>query len=320
MISILSRIVICYNCNEIEEKIARSAEINKEENVMKKVSALILCIALLSIALVIPALAARPPAPQTFDMPKAVKAPTFDGKIDADEWKGALVRDLTDKSTVYDPIGYGLDDYKGTKWYFMWDEKGLYLAADVKFDNSLINERPRDELYNVSGTLQVLMYRDSTTPAAGGEMQCFDLHPKLADGKPGMEEVFTIADKITDRCKIAVTFNNDGYVMEAFFPAEVVADSTASPISFESGKSFRMCLITITDAFVGDECYADCEWFNAAESNTYNFTDARAGGESASGTSTGSAKTGDSSFLIPAASLLLIAAFGFVIIPKKVKA
>lgn len=235
---------------------------------MKKIIAVILCLAFLTGLAIIPVSAFDP---ITINVPKAQTSPVLDGKIDADEWAGAYMHDLRPGSGIelWDAYGSGLGTYNGSVFWYMWNEDGLYAAADVKMDMSIFETPERGDANYVAGSVQFCIWDGD----GGGMHLWLTCHIEAADGKPvitnanvGMED----APGIT----MAAVKKSDGYTAEVLISSAALAEYGINAVS---GGKLMMLTDTIywdTDA---DTVECACDSPNWAALHTYVLTDTAAG-------------------------------------------
>lgn len=249
---------------------------------MKKTLSMLLCLTLACMF----AITAVADDPRSFNVPKAVAAPTVDGVINADEWANALVVDMPKGATFLHEgdVAYTGDTYEGATFKFMWTEEGIWFAASVTDkteSNALVAANAGS--YNNGDGLQFNIYtaRD-IVGALNGEMLFFSYTPKADDGKPYVGEHFCYGDGATGQnvaaAKIASKMGADGtsYDIEGLIPAESFG-KVAKAISIASGAKFYMNNIVMENDGTGTHIISDNKWFDGATANEYVLTDAVAG-------------------------------------------
>ena len=233
---------------------------------MKKIFAVMFCIAFIMGITVM-----HVSADNEINVPKAQSSPVLDGNIDADEWAGAYMHDLRPGSSIemFDAYNSGLETYQGSVFYYMWNENGLYAAADVKMDMSIFETPERGDANFVAGSVQFCIWDGE----GGGMHLWLTCHIEAADGKPvitnanvGMEDAPGI--------EMAAVKKSDGYTCEVLISTAALAEYGIDVVS--GGK-----LMILTDTIYWDtaadtvECACDSPGWSALY--TYTLTDAVAG-------------------------------------------
>ena len=240
---------------------------------MKKILAIMICMAFITGMLVM-TVSADP----TINVPKAQTSPTLDGVIDADEWAGAYMHDLRPGSGIemFDAYNSGLETYQGSVFYYMWNEDGLYAAADVKMDMSIFETPERGDANFVAGSVQFCIWDGD----GGGMHLWLTCHIEATDGKP----VITNANMGMDDApgiEMAAVKKSDGYTCEVLISTAALAEYG---IDVVSGGSLMILTDTIYWDTAADtvECACDSPGWSALY--TYVLTDAVAGKSAAAET------------------------------------
>lgn len=221
--------------------------------------------------------------PQSFNIPKAASAPTFDGVINADEWEGCLVIEMKKGgANLTCPVGEAAD-FNGAVFQFMWADEGIYFSC-VSTGNNDPFSVPAAEAgsYNAGNGVQFNIYptRESGGGVAG-ENFFFSYHPSTDDGKPYVGEHFVYSDGATGlpvpEAKISVVMNGNDYTMEALIPSVGLAKSDP-PIKVAQGAVLLWNnVIMFTDDGGAQGLAADAGWFDGNACNAYTLTDTLAG-------------------------------------------
>jgi len=206
---------------------------------MKKITAIVLVLFLVA-TLGTGVMAVEPSVKHSlnYEIPKTAAAPAIDGNFTPAKWAGALVIDWTGNPDLF---MCNQDDTKkdcSATFYFVWDEKGIYFAADVK-DSTRSEVRPEvDEGYNKGDGPQFFIYAGEG--AWPSDVAGFTFHPERANGTPGVWEHFAIGAEDT-AAKIASKFKADGsgYIVEGMMPASTLL-KTPTPFKLEAGTKFPM--------------------------------------------------------------------------------
>lgn len=216
-------------------------------------------------------------------IPKALTAPTIDGKINADEWKDALSVDMN--QTLLNWVASVNPSTGASKFYFMWDANNLYYAADVK-DTTVSSLVPAfGAALNVGDGTQLSIYgKDATTspaPMDGSELLFFSVHPKTDSGAPDVYEHFNTINQIPE-AKIASVFSGAAYTLECAIPfstlAKVYGNGFINEIKGIVGQQWKMDLIIMdADDAGGQSLGTNASWFDPTTSNTYTLADTGAG-------------------------------------------
>lgn len=216
-----------------------------------------------------------------FSIPKALTAPTVDGKINADEWANALAIDMKQDNLNW--VASVNPSTGNSMFYFMWDAEFIYFAADVK-DTTVASNMPAfGGALNVGDGTQWAIYgMDSTAGNAEGEQQLFfSIHPKTDSGAPDVYEHFSIIDQIP-AAKIAAVFNGAAYTLECAMPfatfAEAFGNGFINEIKGVVGQQWKMDLVLMdADEDGGQSLGTYGSWFDPAPANVFTLADTGAG-------------------------------------------
>ncbi|MCL1792403.1 MAG: hypothetical protein FWG34_00885 [Oscillospiraceae bacterium] len=248
---------------------------------MKKFLSIILVV-VLAFSMCVP-FAVSAADPRSYKVPKAATAPTLDGNINADEWKGALVVELKKgDADLFVASGDG-DFFGGAVFQFMWADEGIYFSV-VSNGNNDPTSVPATGAgsYNAGNGVQFNMYPNrDITGATTEEMFFFSYHPKTEGGAPQVGEHFVYGDggsgQDVPEAKIAAVMNGNDYTMEGLIPAAALAKSQV-PIKVASGeKLFWNNVIMFADDGGTQGLIVDNEWFDGAYCNEYTLVDTLAG-------------------------------------------
>ena len=233
---------------------------------MKKSIALTICIAFLASAAIMTV-----SADTTLNIPKAQTSPVLDGSIGADEWAGAYMHDLRPGSGIemFDAYNSGLATYRGSVFWYMWNEDGLYAAADVKMDMSTFETPERGDANYVSGSIQFCIWDEG-----GEDMKLWlTCHVEAADGRPVMTNA-NVGMEDAPGIEMAAVKNADGYTAEVLISASALAEYG---ISVASGGKLMILTDTIYWDTEGDTVECACDSPGWGPLYTYALTDAAAG-------------------------------------------
>jgi len=238
---------------------------------MKKLLAILLatlCVA--SMAVVVNAGATKNEAR---NIPMAATAPTIDGVITGDEWDKALTLSLN-KNTCDAIIGT-MDNAPEATLRLMWNDKGLYLFADVK-DTTACDPLPRNSgSYNSGDGIQLCLYPDVTkSGTASGDLYFWSL--VVAEGdKAEIGEHFVYSDGLAgvdvEDAVVAATKNGSSYTIEGFIPSACWKSSKV-PVNFTKGTTFALTNVLMEHNGVEQTLLADSAWFDGANSNKYTLS------------------------------------------------
>lgn len=210
-----------------------------------------------------------------FDVPKASAPPEIDGKMTGDEWNNALVRVLT-PDNVSDPANSGLV-CQGATFYWMWDDAGIYVFADVK-DATVSTSIPTagTGTYNAGDGIQVCIYADPTFEGANPtQLFFYSLIPSASDGNPYIGEHFVYSDgasgKPVPEAKLATVKTSSGYTIEAFISKDSLAKSDP-PIVVKEGCVLPLANIVMEHDGSTQGLFTDTAWFSGVNANKYTLT------------------------------------------------
>jgi len=240
---------------------------------MKKITGIILLVAFLFATLATNVMA-MPTQKHSlnYEIPKTAEPPVIDGNFSPEKWAGALVVDWTGDAALFECVQD--EDKRDTSatFYFVWDENGIYFAADV-IDPTKSDVLPDpDEGYNKGDGPQFFIYAGEgvwPTDVAG-----FTFHPQRTDGTPGVWEHFAIAEE-DKAAKVASSFKADGsgYIVEGMMPASTLLQ-TPTPLKLEAGAKFPMINALMDET--GDAQYniSDGTWLDQdlADMNVYTLS------------------------------------------------
>ena len=212
------------------------------------------------------------PAQTDYDIPKASKAPTIDGKFDADEWKGALEIKLDNTNTTEKTGSSAV--CQGGIFRYLWDEKGLYVSMEIN-DSVLCdrkNEAGKGDYNNLDGA-QIACYIDPN--CIGGEVGklfFFSLCPEASDGKAYIGEHFIYGNgehgkDVTDAA-IASSKTETGYIIECRIDAAAFAKGN---IEIKKGTTLILANIILDNDNTTQGLFVDTAWFDAANTNNYTL-------------------------------------------------
>lgn len=247
-----------------------------------KVLSLLLC-AVLTVSLLSVTAFADATTKVNFEMPYCIAAPVFDGVIADGEWEGALVRVLT-ADNVSDPTNSGLVCQGGT-FYWMWDETGLYFAADVVDKSPMADYiTTGNGSYNAKDGIQVNIFPDDTVAGStAGTLLFFSFVPTTTDGTPALGEHFCYgtgsagADVPAGEGAIAATYSKTGYVIEGWISAASLAKMTPA-LKIADGVSVPLANIIMDIDGSTQALFTDTAWFSGIDSNKYVLTTAKTAG------------------------------------------
>ena len=272
-----------------------------------------------------------------YDIPKAMCAPTIDGKITSPgEWAGALERVL-DSSNITDGLLGEHDSFEGASIYYMWNEAGLYIYADIT-DSSFPSkmgskDASGDDAAYICEGLHLMIYTDDAlTGIILGSLFHMSLIPTDGASTPFIGDRFSAGFMSYTYdpagAVIASTVTESGYTLEALIPASVfssanITEGTTLPIS---------AYVYDRDENGEDHLYRDSTWYDAVDSNKYTLTDTPAGitendmDETSTDSTTGEVEPDDvtttSSGLViaVAAAIIVIGTAVVILVIKKKKA
>lgn len=213
------------------------------------------------------------PDPESYEIPKAAKAPTIDGKIDADEWKNALEIKLDNTNTT-DIMNSKLVCQGGT-FRYLWDEKGLYVAIEI--NDSVFCDRKNEAGsgdYNMLDGAQITCYIDQNYVGDGevGKLFFFSLCPEASDGKAYIGEHFVYGDgshgKDVPDAAIASAKTETGYIIECRIDAAAFAKGN---IEMKKGTTLILANIILDSNNAAQGLFVDTAWFNAPNCNSYDL-------------------------------------------------
>ena len=235
---------------------------------MKKALATILCLAFLIGTTLMPAAAS-----DQISVPMAQTSPTLDGIIDADEWANAYMHDLRLGSGVELFDAYATDIpsyYLGSVFYYMWNDDGLYAAADVKMDMGTFQNPERGEANFVSGSIQFCVW-DENGGGMGEMLMWLTCHAEAADGRPVVTNANVGMDDAPGISMAAVK-SADGYTAEVLISTAALAEYG---INVGAGAKLMILTDTIVDDPSGQvECVCDSPGWSALYTYTLSETPA----------------------------------------------
>ena len=240
---------------------------------MKKTWILFCAAALAAASAILPVSAAA--ENENYDIPKAAAAPVIDGVMGEREWDNALVRELNaDNANSPTNMGFPCPD---ASFYYMWDEDGIYLFADVT-DGTAPQKRltQGSGAYNTMDGVQLNIFPDTT-----GSAKYFWSLVITEDGTPACGEHFVFGGgKGADvpEVEIAGKLNGSSYTIEAFFPVEVW-EAVTPAIEIQPGSSFIMGNIVMENNGTNGstDLFTDTAWSKPASMNTYTLVNTTAG-------------------------------------------
>lgn len=212
------------------------------------------------------------PAQTDYDIPKASKAPTIDGKFDADEWKGALEVKLDNTNTT-ERTGSSAVCQGGT-FRYLWDEKGLYVSMEI--NDSVLCDRKHTagngSYNNLDGT-QIAVYIDpNCVGAVANQLFFFSFCPSASDGKAYIGEHFVYGDvdngKDVPEAAIASTMTEIGYIIECRIDSAAFAKGN---IEIKKGTTLILANIILDNDNNKQGLFVDTAWFNAPLTNNYTL-------------------------------------------------
>lgn len=260
--------------------------------------ALIMSIALLPVS-------AEKTAKEEYQVPKAQTAPVIDGVMSKGEWDNCFTKVLSEENCTVK------GNFEGATINWMWDDKGLYLFAKVNDTHPIdpLPAAPKDKqdcVYLADKDCVMLMIY--TNPEANDYSSCsnagvlyFCLTPRCADGKAYATEFHSLATikegKPTvkgyypiEGMKIASTYNDAGYSLEVFFPAELFVRGS-NKLEIKSGAKVPMTnIISYAEGSAKAQNAMDAASYNASEANFYNLVNTPAG-KASSGDSPNTGRT-----------------------------
>lgn len=241
---------------------------------MKKALALILTLLIFTSILSVASLAA-----DNRSIPKAATAPTIDGVKSAGEWDGAL--ECVVNSTTSTAVAGSLDTCPDAKYYYMWDDSGLYFFGTVvdTTENAIVHSQGAGS-YNSGDGIQLCIYPDVTMSGSGvGDLYFWSL-VICDDGSVGCGEHFVFgsgsAGADVPDVKTACKVNGSNYDIEAFFPTSVWTDSN-EPLKIATGTTFAMTNVVMEADGDVQSLIIDSAWFDANESTKYTLDTTVAG-------------------------------------------
>lgn len=219
---------------------------------------------------------------ENFEIPKAVKPPVIDGKIDGNEWDNALVRTLT-KDNVTDVTNTDTS-FQGATFRWMWDDAGLYLFAEI--NDSTAPEKshePNAGSYNSGDGIQVCIYASDEFEGANvTNLFFYSLIPQATDGNPYIGEHFVYGDGGSgidvpaSEAKIASVVSGSSYTIEAFIAKESLAKSDPAIVIAEDAV-LPLANIVMDQDGATQALFTDTAWFSGINSNKYKLVNTEAG-------------------------------------------
>lgn len=219
---------------------------------------------------------------ENFEIPKTVKPPVIDGKIDGDEWDNALVRVLT-VDNITDVTNTDLV-FQGATFRWMWDDAGLYLFAEINDSTeSSVTHEPNVGSYNSGDGIQVCVYASDEFEGSNvTNLFFYSLIPQATDGNPYIGEHFVYGDGGSgldvpaSEAKIASTVSGSSYTIEAFIAKESWAKSDPAIVIAE-GAVLPLANIIMDQDGATQALFTDTAWFSGINSNKYKLTNTEAG-------------------------------------------
>ncbi len=216
-------------------------------------------------------------------IPKAAASPTIDGVMSAHEWSNALTVSLS-HDTMDEIVGSSVPtSCPDATFRWMWDEKGLYLFADI--DDSTVPDTvfsPNTGHYNAGDGIQAIMFPDlGTVGSVEGELFIWSMTvASNGSAEVGEHAVFGSSGMIgndVEDVRIACSTKGTAYCLEAFFPADILVAS-GTPLIVEEGTTFAMNHVVMEMDGSAQSLYADSAWFNAPNCNKYTLVSDSTGG------------------------------------------
>lgn len=219
---------------------------------------------------------------ESFEIPKTVKAPVIDGKVDGDEWSNALVRTLT-ADNVTDVTNTDLA-FQGATFRWMWDDAGLYLFAEINDSTeSTVVHAPNVGTYNSGDGIQVCVYASDEFEGSNvTNLFFYSLIPQATDGNPYIGEHFVYGDGGSgldvpaSDAKIASVKDGSSYKIEAFIAKESWAKSDPAIVIAE-GAVLPLANIVMENDGSTQALFTDTAWFSGINSNKYKLVNTEAG-------------------------------------------
>ena len=260
---------------------------------MKKIFSMILAIAMIAtLALSVSAFRnniGNHTENEDFDIPKAQTAPVIDGFITNDnEWAGALVRELS-RDNVTDGVHGFHTSFEGAVIYYMWNEAGIYIYADVS-DSTFPYKQAYDDCTDTNwewilceGVHFIVWADESLEGPEGNRGSVFHwaLIPLDIEDQPRIAERMTIELNgyayDPEGTQIASEVTPNGYTIEAFIPSELWALSSPA-IEIVEGTVLPLTAIVFNrNPGPSDYSYRDSTWYDAINSNKYYLVGTPAG-------------------------------------------
>lgn len=262
-------------------------------------------------------------APVNYSIPKATVAPTVDGAISADEYKGALVVELKKgDANLFVPAG-STDVFGGAKFQFMWGDAGIYFVAEVN-DTTAPASAPASGTgsYNSGDGIQFNIYSATTIAGSNvGDCLFFSFHPKTAEGTAAVGEHFVYgtgsAGGEVPEAKVASVMNGNAYTIEGLIPKEAFPKLT-NALTLGSGAVIYMNNVVMEMDDAGTQSLIiDNEWFDGSKANVYTLVDTAAGpSPEAPAEETPSAPQTSDAGIMAILGLLAASAIAFAVVKK----
>lgn len=242
---------------------------------MKKVTALTLSLVMVVASLFVPSLALSVFAADNFPGPltvvKATTAPTIDGTISADEWSASDKNIISTAATINSGIGDAWAPETSNavaNLYFLWDDNGLYFAADVADDTFAPSLAEGTALNSTDGIQLGFDPAGNASDALSGGYFFSFIPGSNVDAKgPALSyEHFVYGDgagaNVADKGVIVKGVRNiNNYILEGFIPWSAInaKDEGFNPVI---GKNipFGICMmdysaegkvLSLTKSFIG---------------------------------------------------------------------
>jgi len=245
-------------------------------------------------------------AAESFDIPKAAAAPTIDGVMNADEWKGALKYTMSSKEREFNYNQPEEGTFTESAIYWMWDDKNLYFFAtidDPTASGSVASDA--SSAYSVDG-LHFQMY--------GGESgnnqyklpysTWLIFVPRTNADRAGayVENGFGYPENVdlTDDqygCKVAGKMTSDSaYVIEAAIPwgifEGIIGNGWEANFTGKAGQNVRIeSIIWEVEGTARAKRFVAGVFRNGSEADVFTLSDKTAGGAATPTETTAAATT-----------------------------
>jgi hypothetical protein len=167
-------------------------------------------------------------------------------------------------------------------FYYMWDDAGLYVFADIQDITTTTPIAAGAGSYNSGDGIQVCIYADPTNEGANhGKLYFFSLIPAADDGKPYIGEHFVFgtdsAGADVPTAQIAAVKDGTKYTIEALIQKEAFTGSDPV-ITIQAGTVLPLASIIMEHDGTEQALFTDTAWFSGVNSNKYTLSpDATAG-------------------------------------------